>query len=105
MRTARTGHASPSSTQHYTKISPTRLAKAYSDAGYFARNLRTIEVLLDRDAVTSGAAVDDGQAALDQLLARLANVPTPAGPTPRDLAAGTRALPIVAITNSNGGTT
>jgi integrase len=167
------GHASPSSTRHYTKISPTRLAKAYSDAGYFARNLRTIEVLLDRDAVTSGAAggepwqhydlghgwctytffeqcphrmacarcdfytpkdsskaqlleaktnlqrmtatiplteeeraaVDDGQVALDQLLARLANVPTPAGPTPRDLATGTRALPIVAITNSNGGTT
>jgi hypothetical protein len=27
-------------------------------------------------------AVDDGQAALDRLLERLANVPTPAGPTP-----------------------
>lgn len=25
-------------------------------AGYFARNMRTIEVLLDRDAVTSGQA-------------------------------------------------
>ncbi len=28
------------------------------------------------------AAVDDGQGALDQLLARLATVPRPAGPTP-----------------------
>ncbi|GAA3914889.1 hypothetical protein GCM10023084_78010 [Streptomyces lacrimifluminis] len=31
------------------------------------------------------AAVDDGQAALDQLLAQLTDVPTPAGPTPRQL--------------------
>jgi hypothetical protein len=29
---------------------------AYKDAGYFARNLRTIEVLIDRDAITSDAA-------------------------------------------------
>ena len=50
------GHRSPSATQHYAKIAPTTLAKAYSDAGYFARNVRTIEVLVDRDAVTSGAA-------------------------------------------------
>jgi integrase len=50
------GHRSPESTQHYAKITPNTLAKAYSDAGYFERNLRTIEVLVDRDAVTSGAA-------------------------------------------------
>ena len=50
------GHRSPASTQHYAKISPATLSKAYSDAGYFARNLRTIEVLLDRDAVISGRA-------------------------------------------------
>jgi len=31
------------------------------------------------------AAVDDGQAALDQLLERLTDVPTPAGPTLRRL--------------------
>ncbi|MFH9970186.1 hypothetical protein ACH4PR_55010 [Streptomyces mirabilis] len=37
------------------------------------------------------AAVDDGQTALDQLLERLANVPTPSGPTPRQL------LPIVEV--------
>ena len=50
------GHRSPQSTQHYTQITPTRLAQAYIDAGYFTRNLRTIEVLIDRDAVQSGAA-------------------------------------------------
>lgn len=43
------------------------------------------------------AAVDDGQAALDRLLERLADVPTPAGPTPRELSLppGAVALPIV----------
>jgi len=50
------GHRSPQSTQSYAAITPTTLARAYSDAGYFARNLRTIEVLVDRDAVASGAA-------------------------------------------------
>ena len=50
------GHRSPVSTQHYTQITPTRLAQAYVDAGYFARNLRTVEVLIDREAVQSGAA-------------------------------------------------
>lgn len=158
------GHRSPESTQHYAKITPNTLAKAYNDAGYFARNVRTIEVLVDRDAATSGAAaagepwqhydlghgycsytffeqcahrmacarcdfyipkessksqllqaksnlqrmlvsipltddeqaaVEDGQAALDQLLQRLADVPTPAGTTPHQLAA--TALPIVAV--------
>jgi integrase len=48
------GHRCPSSTQHYAKITPNTLTKAYTQAGYFARNIRTIEVLLDRDAVTSG---------------------------------------------------
>jgi hypothetical protein len=50
------GHRSPQSTQFYAKISPTTLTSAYQDAGYFARNMRTIEVLVDRDAVASGAA-------------------------------------------------
>ncbi|GAA5103865.1 tyrosine-type recombinase/integrase [Haloechinothrix salitolerans] len=162
------GHRSPESTQHYAKISPNTLAKAYNDAGYFARNTRTIEVLVDRDAVTSGtaaagqpwqhydlghgfctytffeqcphrmacarcdfytpkdssksqllqaktnlqrmeasipltddeqAAVEDGQAALDQLLQRLADVPTPNGATPRELGTPVTLtqLPIVAV--------
>jgi hypothetical protein len=145
------GHRSPNTTQHYAKITPDTLAKAYTQAGYFARNVRTIEVLIDRDAVASGAAaagepwqhydlghgwctsgffeqcphrmacarcdfytpkgstkaqlleakdnlqrmlasipltdderaaVDDGQNALDSLLDRLTDVPTPSGPTP-----------------------
>jgi integrase len=50
------GHRSPESTQHYARITPTTLAKAYSDAGYFQRNLRAIEVLLDRDAIREGDA-------------------------------------------------
>ena len=149
------GHRSPHSTQQYAKIAPTRLAKAYADAGYFGRNLRAVEVLIDQDVVRSGAAargepwrfydlghgyctydffdqcphrmacakcsfyrpkgsseaqllearanllrlrqdipltederaaVDDGLVALEHLCAQLANTPTPAGPTPRELA-------------------
>jgi integrase len=148
------GHRSPQSTQHYTQITPTRLAQAYADAGYFARNVRTVEVLIDREAVQNGAAasgtpwqyfdlghgyctynffeqcphrmacarcdfyvpkastraqlleaqaslqrmmltipltdderaaVDDGADAVNRLLARLADTPTPAGPTPREI--------------------
>jgi hypothetical protein len=159
------GHRSPATTQSYAAITPTTLARAYTDAGYFARNLRTIAVLVDRDAVTSGAAaagapwqyfdlghglctysffeqcphrmacarcdfyvpkastqsqlveakanlqrmrleipltederaaVDDGQNAVDRLLDRLADVPTPAGPTPRNLSL--RTLPVAAPT-------
>jgi integrase len=162
------GHRSPLSTQHYAKITPNTLTRAYTEAGYFARNLRTIEVLVDRDAVASGAAaagepwqhydlghgwctysffeqcphrmacarcdfytpkgstkaqlleakdnlqrmlasipltdderaaVDDGHAALDTLLGRLTDVPTPAGPTPREIGVPPTAtlLPIVAV--------
>jgi integrase len=148
------GHSSPHSTQHYARISPVTLTKAYTDAGYFARNVRTIEVLLDRDAITNGqagnggpfefydlghgycsysffeqcphrmacarcdfympkpsseaqlleakdglqrmlveipltdderAAVDGDEAAVDRLLVRLADTPTPDGMTPRAL--------------------
>src|SRR6266478_636486 len=150
------GHATPAATQHYAKITPTKLAKSYADAGYFARNLRAIEVLVDQEIVRSGraatepwkfydlghgyctydffdqcphrmacakcsfylpkdstaalllegkehllrlrqdiplaetelAAVEDGLIAYEQLLTELADVPTPAGPTPRQLADG-----------------
>jgi integrase len=162
------GHRSPQSTQYYAKISPNTLTRAYTDAGYFARNVRTIEVLVDRDAVTSGeaatgepwqyfdlghgyctytffeqcphrmacarcdfytpkasskaqlleakdnlqrmlatipltdderAAVDEGQLALDQLLERLVDIPTPAGTTPREIGIPATAtlLPIIAV--------
>ena len=50
------GHRSPTSTQHYVAITPTKLAKAYADAGYFARNLRAVEVLIDQDSIRTGAA-------------------------------------------------
>jgi hypothetical protein len=45
------------------------------------------------------AAVDDGQAALDQLLERLTDVPTPAGPTPRQIGVPATAtlLPIIDV--------
>jgi integrase len=45
------------------------------------------------------AAVDDGQAALDSLLTRLVDVPTPTGPTPRqiDLPATATLLPITDV--------
>jgi hypothetical protein len=45
------------------------------------------------------AAVDDGQAALNGLLGRLTDVPTPAGPTPREIGVPPTAtlLPIVAV--------
>ncbi len=49
------GHRSPETTQHYARITPTTLAKAYRDAGYFARNVRSVEVLIDREVVQSGA--------------------------------------------------
>ncbi len=52
------GHTSPESTQYYAKITPTKLAKAYQDAGYFDRNVRMIEVLLDQEAIQSGAAAN-----------------------------------------------
>lgn len=50
------GHRSPATTQHYVATSPTRLAKAYNDAGYFARNTRAIEVLIDRQVIEEGLA-------------------------------------------------
>jgi integrase len=148
------GHRYASSTQHYAKIKLTKLAKSFTQAGYFERNIRVIEVLLDQEAVKSGAAaagepwrfydlghgycsydffdqcphrmtcakcafyipkessqaqilegkahlqrmlqeipltederaaVEEGIEALEKLSAQLADVPTPAGPTPRQL--------------------
>lgn len=147
------GHSTPAATQHYAKIAPTKLAKSYADAGYFKRNLRAIEVLVDQEVVRSGraanepwmfydlghgyctydffdqcphrmacakcnfylpkrssqaqllegrtnlvqlrqeiplsdaevAAVDEGIVAMESLLGKLVDVPTPAGPTPREI--------------------
>src|SRR6266568_2906598 len=52
------GHQSPATTQHYVSTSPTKLAQAYKDAGYFSRNVRAIEVLIDQDTITNGAAAN-----------------------------------------------
>jgi hypothetical protein len=159
------GHRSPASTQHYARITPTKLAKAYAEAGYFGRNLRMIEVLIDQDAVKAGtaaageawryydlghgfcsydffdqcphrmacakcafyvpkgsskaqalegkanllrllqdialtederAAVEDGVAAFERLLTKLADVPTPAGLVPRQLS-GREIIPVRAV--------
>jgi hypothetical protein len=51
------------------------------------------------------AAVDDGQAALGQLLERLVDVPTPAGTTPREIGVPATAtlLPIVAVNQGKRG--
>jgi integrase len=50
------GHKHLFSTQHYLKVDPTRLASQVAKAGYLEQNLATVEVLLDQDAVRSGAA-------------------------------------------------
>ena len=50
------GHRSPETTQHYVAVTPTRLAKAYTDAAYFARNTRAISVLIDQEAIKEAAA-------------------------------------------------
>ena len=51
------------------------------------------------------AAVDDGHAALDKLLQRLADVPTPTGTTPREIGIPPSAtlLPIIDIHPSKDG--
>ena len=50
------GHKHLFSTQHYLKVDPTKLASQVAKAGYLEQNLATVEVLLDQDAVRSGAA-------------------------------------------------
>ena len=53
------GHKNPSSTQHYAKINPSKLTKSYEKAGYFERNIRAIEVLIDQDVVRKGLAAEE----------------------------------------------
>jgi integrase len=52
------GHKNPSTTQYYAKINPSKLTKSYEKAGYFERNVRAIEVLIDQDVVRKGLAAD-----------------------------------------------
>jgi integrase len=53
------GHKNPSTTQYYAKINPSKLTKSYEKAGYFERNVRAIEVLIDQDVVRKGVATDE----------------------------------------------
>jgi hypothetical protein len=53
------GHATPTATRHYAKITQLKVAKSYADAGYFARNLRAIEVLVGQDVMRSGRAATE----------------------------------------------
>ena len=52
------GHHNLASTQADAKKSPTKVAKAYEQAGYFGGNVRTIEVLIDQEVIKSGAAAN-----------------------------------------------
>ena len=156
------GHQSVSSTQYYVKITPTKLAQSYRDAGYFERNRRLVHVLIDQDAIRTAAAggapwkyydlgygyctydffdqcphrmacakcsfylpkdsckaqsleakghlqrmlqeiplndgeraaVEDGIAAMDKLCTALMDIRTPAGTTPRELAAQAKSEPL-----------
>lgn len=53
------GHVSAASTQHYVAVAPTKLAQAYTDAGYFERNIRAIHVLIDRDTMKEALAAGE----------------------------------------------
>jgi hypothetical protein len=55
------GHKHFSSTRHYAAILQRRLTAAYRKADYFARNVRTIQVLIDRETILSGAATGGEQ--------------------------------------------
>jgi integrase len=48
------GHKTPNTTRFYAQVTPTRLAQSFTDAAYFTRNLRAIEVLIDQNAVRAG---------------------------------------------------
>lgn len=50
------GHKHASSTRHHAAILQRTLVGAYKRADYFARNVRTIQVLIDREAILTGAA-------------------------------------------------
>jgi integrase len=50
------GHKYVSSTRYYAQVDPTKLASRVVQTGYLEQNLATIEVLLNQDAVLSGAA-------------------------------------------------
>ncbi|MEU9485143.1 hypothetical protein AB0D83_15975 [Streptomyces decoyicus] len=48
-------HKHPAGTRYYAAVLQRTLAASYKKAGYFARNFRTIQVLIDREPVLTGA--------------------------------------------------
>lgn len=52
----RLGHKHAASTRYYAQILQRTLTAAYEKADYFTRNLCTIQVLVDRGSITTGAA-------------------------------------------------
>lgn len=50
------GHRVPESTRSYVAVTAAQQARAYQDADYLERNLRRVAVLVDQEAVRSGAA-------------------------------------------------
>ncbi|MFL9653438.1 tyrosine-type recombinase/integrase [Streptomyces sp. PB17] len=57
----RLGHKHPASTRYYAAILQRTLTAAYKKADYFARNVRTIQVLIDRESILTGAAAGGEQ--------------------------------------------
>ncbi|MFC7264671.1 hypothetical protein [Streptomyces lutosisoli] len=57
----RLGHKHPASTRHYAAILQRTLTATYKKADYFAHNVRTIQVLIDREPIPTGAAADGEQ--------------------------------------------
>jgi hypothetical protein len=114
------GHKHYSSTRHYAAILRRKLSAAYRKADYFARNVRTIQVLIDRETILSGVeqmlerldltddertALEGDREALTALAERLAKVPTPAGPTPEELGADRAFIELTAVQDSITGRT
>ncbi|MFE2866746.1 tyrosine-type recombinase/integrase [Embleya sp. NPDC059259] len=50
------GHKHPAGTRHYAEILQRTLTAAYRKADCFTRNLHTIQVLVDRESILTGAA-------------------------------------------------
>lgn len=163
-------HKHPASTRYYAEILRHTLTAAYKRADYFARNVRTIQVLIDRESILTGAAAGGGQPwkyydlgegycsydffarcphrlacarcpfyvpkdstrgqllavkdGIDQMLERLdltdderealegdreavtalvqrlADIPTPAGPTPKELGTASAFIPLTQLTDA-----
>ncbi|MGW2651835.1 tyrosine-type recombinase/integrase [Streptomyces sp. NPDC001393] len=55
------GHKHPASTRYYAATLQRTLTAAYKKADYFARNVRTIQVLIDRESILTGAAAGGEQ--------------------------------------------